>query len=104
MPLESTMDIRVSFKNRYLSVINGQWKGIIPNSIKLLLVFISYLYRGILALREFFYQKDLIKKTTLPVPVISIGNITLGGTGKTPLVEYIAIYIKNKAKRNIRSL
>ncbi|MGR3178243.1 MAG: tetraacyldisaccharide 4'-kinase [Candidatus Anammoxibacter sp.] len=93
------MDILVSFKNRYLSVINGQWKGIIPNSIKLLLVFISYLYRGILALRELFYQKDFIKKTTLPVPIISIGNITLGGTGKTPLVEHIAVYIKKKGKK-----
>ncbi|MGR3319177.1 MAG: tetraacyldisaccharide 4'-kinase [Candidatus Anammoxibacter sp.] len=93
------MDIRVSFKNHYLSIINGQWKGIIPYIIKSLLFLVSYLYRGILALRWLVYQKGFIKKTTLPVPVISVGNITLGGTGKTPFVEYIAVYIKKKGRK-----
>ncbi|MEK6558574.1 MAG: tetraacyldisaccharide 4'-kinase, partial [Planctomycetota bacterium] len=47
----------------------------------------------------FFYNKGILKSTRLPVPVISVGNITTGGTGKTPLVEYIARYIQGKGKK-----
>lgn len=36
------------------------------------------------------YEKKILKSRKLPFPVISIGNLTWGGTGKTPLVEYVA--------------
>ena len=41
----------------------------------------------------------MLKATRLPVPVISVGNITLGGTGKTPFIEYIARYLDEKGKK-----
>lgn len=41
----------------------------------------------------------MLKVTRLPVPVISVGNITLGGTGKTPFVEYLARYLQEKGKK-----
>lgn len=49
--------------------------------------------------RIFFYTKGILKKNRLPLPVISIGNITTGGTGKTPVVEYLAKYAEKKGKR-----
>ena len=42
----------------------------------------------------------MLKATRLPVPVISVGNITLGGTGKTPFIEYIARYLDEKGKKS----
>lgn len=93
------MNSHTSIKYRYLSIINGQWQGIFPNIIKCLLSLISYLYRIILKLRYFFFKTGFLKKTTPSVPVISVGNITLGGTGKTPLIEYIAIYLKKRKKK-----
>jgi len=48
--------------------------------------------------RIFFYEKGFFKSACLPVPVISIGNITTGGTGKTPVSEYIASYLKKRGK------
>ena len=93
------MNKHSSVKFCYLSIINGQWKGIFPSTIKCLLSIISYLYRIILKLRYFFFEIGLFKKETADVPIISVGNITLGGTGKTPLIEHIAIYLKKRSKK-----
>ncbi len=51
---------------------------------------LSLLYGGIVRTRSFLYSHQLLKTRTLPRPVISVGNITVGGTGKTPLVMELA--------------
>lgn len=47
-------------------------------------------YGGLLALRAWGYRVGLIPSLRLPRPVISVGNVTLGGTGKTPLTARLA--------------
>ena len=59
----------------------------------------SKIYGFVVETRIFFYKKGILKCTRLPVPVISVGNITVGGTGKTPVVEYIARYLQAKGKK-----
>ena len=59
----------------------------------------SKIYGFVVKTRIFFYKKGILKCVRLPVPVISVGNITVGGTGKTPVVEYIARYLQAKGKR-----
>lgn len=44
-------------------------------------------YRGLLGARDWLYGHGVLRSQTLPCPVISIGNLTVGGTGKTPAVE-----------------
>jgi tetraacyldisaccharide 4'-kinase len=56
----------------------------------------SYLYQAIILLRQFAYQKKLLNSTKFSVPVIVVGNITVGGTGKTPLVIYLANWLKQQ--------
>ncbi len=46
------------------------------------LAFLSYLYQIGLMAREYMYRTGLMKTQTAPIPVISVGNITLGGTGE----------------------
>jgi len=54
------------------------------------LYLLSLPYGGIVRTRSFLYSRQLLKTRTLPCPVISVGNITVGGTGKTPLVMALA--------------
>ena len=54
------------------------------------LAFLSYLYQIALMAREYMYGTGLMKTHTASIPVISVGNITLGGTGKTPVVEQLS--------------
>jgi tetraacyldisaccharide 4'-kinase len=54
------------------------------------------LYELVVRLRVAAYETQYLKQKRLDAVVISIGNIVLGGTGKTPMVEYIARYIKSE--------
>lgn len=55
---------------------------------------LSWLFLSIVTIRRFLYRINIFKHVDLPVPVIVVGNISVGGTGKTPLVIWIARYLK----------
>lgn len=50
---------------------------------------LSWLYGGITGLRNWMFDQGILPQEEFDVPVVSVGNITVGGTGKTPHVEYI---------------
>ena len=56
----------------------------------------SLLFRTFVFFRNYFYDKGIISVHKLPCSVISVGNITVGGTGKTPFVIYLSKILKNK--------
>ncbi len=66
------------------------------NLIKALIYLPAKLYELILRLRIVLYEYNYIKPKELSKVVISVGNISLGGTGKTPLVEYIARFLMDE--------
>jgi tetraacyldisaccharide 4'-kinase len=53
------------------------------------LVPLSFLYQGLVQLRRWTYRVGLLPSYALPMPVIVVGNLTVGGTGKTPLVIWL---------------
>lgn len=66
--------------------------------LRLIFGALSYLALLVYYLRVFLYRSGLVKTKRLKAKVISVGNITLGGTGKTPLVICIAEYLKNRGE------
>ena len=60
---------------------------------------LSFLFRDAIRFRRFLYRSGALKSYTLPVPVIVVGNITVGGTGKTPLIICMAEFLKESGYR-----
>jgi tetraacyldisaccharide 4'-kinase len=55
-----------------------------------------WLYRAVIALRNFCYKHNILKSTKLSTFVISIGNLSMGGTGKTPLTIFLAKALRDQ--------
>lgn len=64
--------------------------------IKYLLYPFSFLYGLLMLLRRFLYKVNFLKRHEFDIPIISVGNITIGGTGKTPHVEYLINLLSDK--------
>ena len=59
---------------------------------------LSWLYGLGVKIRNMLFEIGILHSESFDVPVISVGNITVGGTGKTPHVEYLIDLLKDKAK------
>lgn len=59
----------------------------------------SWLFRGLVATRRWAYRRGISKTHSVPVPVIVVGNISVGGTGKTPLVTWLVKLLKKAGYR-----
>jgi tetraacyldisaccharide 4'-kinase len=64
---------------------------------KLLFPF-SIIYGGITALRNLLYNKGWLKSKAYNFPVICVGNLSTGGTGKTPMIEFLVSFLKENHK------
>lgn len=69
------------------------------NPLVSILMFLSLPYRLFVSLRNRMYDLKIFKQEKLPCKVISIGNVTVGGTGKTPMVIMLANLLKEKGYR-----
>jgi tetraacyldisaccharide 4'-kinase len=67
--------------------------------LRLILFFLSLCYRSVVSLRNLMYDLGIFRQSKLPCKVISVGNITVGGTGKTPTVIALAKSLKEKGYR-----
>ena len=68
--------------------LNAIWYG--GNPLAWLLWPLQLVFRGLVAVRRTAYGRRWFESVDLGVPVIVIGNLTVGGTGKTPLTIWLA--------------
>jgi len=71
----------------------------LPPLLRLLLWPLSLVYGGYVRVRPWLYQKGWLKQKHLRGKVISVGNLTVGGTGKTPMVLWLAEHFLAEGKR-----
>lgn len=67
-------------------------------SFRILLFPFSLLYGLIVICRNYLFNKQILKSYSFNLPVINIGNLSVGGTGKSPMVEYLVKLLKNNYK------
>ncbi|MBX3744323.1 MAG: tetraacyldisaccharide 4'-kinase [Verrucomicrobiae bacterium] len=82
----------------FLEVIFEQRRGRLATLVRAALHGLSYGYRLAIKIRRVLYDSRLIRDSTLGVQVIAIGNLTVGGTGKTPVVEKFARQLKDQGR------
>jgi len=58
----------------------------------------TLLYAGITSVRNWLYDKQIIKSVEFELPVINVGNLSVGGTGKTPMIEYLIRLLQPRYK------
>ncbi len=86
-----------------LEVIFEERRGGSAALVRALLYGLSVLFRWLVKLRRLLYNARILRDSTLGVQVIAIGNLTVGGTGKTPVVEKFARELRDQG-RNVAIL
>lgn len=67
-------------------------------SFRILLIPFAFLYGFIITIRNWLYDKNISRSTSFALPVICVGNLSVGGTGKSPMVELLVKKLKGRFK------
>ena len=83
----------------FKKVIYGESLSVIDSLVLFLLKLVSPLYALVMRIRVLLYRFGIFRSYSLAKPVISVGNIVVGGTGKTPMTLWIARYLMKRGKK-----
>lgn len=90
---------REALETYFLAVIEGRAKGWKPAILRFFLKQLSRVFGVIVQLRLWFYNHGILKPHDLGCQVLSVGNLTTGGTGKTPIVEKLARSLQESGRK-----
>lgn len=82
-----------------IDVLSGRKRGLIPAGLRAACAGASWGYGAAIHARNWAFDSGWNESISVGVPVVSLGNITTGGTGKTPMVAYFAEMLRNRGYR-----
>lgn len=88
-----------SYEAYFRELVDGRRRSLADRLLLFILRLCSFPYAAVMLLRAHFYSLGIFKSRQLPKPVISVGNLVVGGTGKTPMTAWIARYLMKKGKK-----
>ena len=74
------------------------FKNVYLRSFRLFLFPLAFLYGCIISFRNYLYDKKIIGTVNFNLPIIGVGNLSVGGTGKSPMVDYLIGILKARYK------
>jgi len=86
-------------RTSYLDLIRGKRAGLTAALGRAGLRIAAWAYGAIVSLRNLGFDRGWLKSHRVRIPVVSVGNLTLGGTGKTPMVEWVARWFRRRGIR-----
>lgn len=88
-----------SFQTYPYRLVHDETSGFLSSAVRAVLYVFSLLYRQLVNLKLALYHVGVFKQYALDCYVISLGNITVGGTGKTPTAQKLAGWIRDRGYR-----
>ena len=95
----TSVDVTEKVETYILSVISGQRQGKRAAVLRWFLKELSYVFASAVQFRLWLYSHGILRHNALGCQVISVGNLTVGGTGKTPVVEVFARSLQKSGRR-----
>jgi tetraacyldisaccharide 4'-kinase len=91
--------IEENLEEYFLDIVENRRRGKSATAMRAFLRSLSFIFGGVVRFRVWLYTQRILRPHTLGCQVVSVGNLTMGGTGKTPVVEIFARSLAQQGRK-----
>ncbi len=82
----------------FRDIVSGKQRGLGPDCLRTGLRLLEIPYATVTSVRNMLYDRGLLRQRDFPIPIVSVGNLTLGGTGKSPFVAWLGQFFLEQGR------